>query len=180
MKRAALLFASGTEEIEALTPVDILRRAGAHVDIIGVGTGEPTGSHGIRIKTDMTLKSADILSYDMIIIPGGMPGTTNIEETGIAEVLRKADAEGKIIAAICAAPMILGRAELLAGREAICYPGFEKYLSGALISEKKVAVSGNIITAKGMGVALEFALELTKALYGKEKADEIASSVMAK
>ena len=116
----------------------------------------------------------------MIVIPGGMPGTTNIEETGIAEVLRKADAEGKIIAAICAAPMILGRAGLLAGREAICYPGFEKYLSGALISEKKVAVSGNIITAKGMGVALEFALELTKALYGKEKADEVASSVMAK
>ena len=113
MKRAALLFASGTEEIEALTPVDILRRAGAHVDIIGVGTDEPTGSHGIRIKTDMTLASADLLSYDMIIIPGGMPGTTNIEETGIAEVLRKADAEGKIIAAICAAPMILGRAGLL-------------------------------------------------------------------
>ena len=169
MKRAALLFASGTEEIEALTPVDILRRAGAHVDIIGVGTDEPTGSHGIRIKTDMTLASADLLSYDMIIIPGGMPGTTNIEETGIAEVLRKADAEGKIIAAICAAPMILGRAGLLAGREAICYPGFEKYLSGAVISEKK-----------GMGVALEFALELTKALYGKEKADEVASSVMAK
>ena len=130
MKRAALLFASGTEEIEALTPVDILRRAGAHVDIIGVGRDEPTGSHGIRIKTDMTLASADLLSYDMIIIPGGMPGTTNIEETGIAEVLRKADAEGKIIAAICAAPMIIGRAGLLAGREAICYPGFEKYLSG--------------------------------------------------
>ncbi|MGM9663504.1 MAG: DJ-1 family glyoxalase III [Eubacteriales bacterium] len=180
MKKAALLFASGTEEIEALTPVDILRRAGAHVDVIGVGTNEPVGSHGIRIKTDMTLESADLLSYDMIIIPGGMPGTANIEETGIASLLEKADAKGIFIAAICAAPMILGKAGLLSGREAICYPGFEKYLVGAKLADKKVVRSGNIITAKGMGVALEFALELISVLYGKEKADEMASSVMAK
>lgn len=180
MKKVALLFADGTEEIEALVPVDILRRAGACVDVIGVGASEPIGSHGIGIKADMMLDDAELLSYDMIIIPGGMPGTTNIEQTGIAELLKKADADGKLIAAICAAPMILGRAGLLCGREAICYPGFEKYLTGAVISEKSVVADGNIITAKGMGVALEFALELTKALYGKEKAEEIASSVMAK
>lgn len=180
MKKAALLFACGTEEAEALIPADILRRAGVHVDIVGVGGNELTGSHGIMVKTDRTYEETDFSLYDMIIIPGGMPGTTNIENTGIADILGKAADEGKFIAAICAAPMILGKAGLLRGKEAVCYPGFEKYLDGAVISEKKAVKSGNIITAKGMGAALEFALALVSVLCGNERAEEIAFSVMAK
>lgn len=180
MKKAALLFAAGTEETEALTPADILRRAGVHVDIIGVGGRELTGSHGITVKTDKSYDDTDFSGYDMIIIPGGMPGTTNIENAGIADILKAADAKGKFIAAICAAPMIPGKAGLLRGKEAVCYPGFEKYLDGAVISDKKVVRSGNIITAKGMGAALEFALALVSVLCGNERAEETAFSVMAK
>ena len=176
-----MFLAEGFEEVEALMPLDLLRRAGANVKTVAVGGGEQvTGSHGITVKADM--KECDFAdeSPDMLILPGGMPGTLNLEasETVISAV-KKAFSEGRYIAAICAAPSILGKLGMLCGKEAICFPGFEKFLEGATLAQKRAVTDGNIITAAGMGVALDFGLELIKALFGAEKAEEIRKAVLA-
>lgn len=174
-------LADGFEEIEALCPIDLLRRAGSHVKTVAVGNGEfVTGSHGITVKADM--KESDFSSADaeLIVLPGGMPGTTHLEESEVvAKAIEDALADNKYVAAICAAPSVLGKRGYLRGREAICYPGFEKYLEGAVISEKKVACDGNIITAAGMGVALDFGLELVSLLHGAERAENLRRAVVA-
>ncbi len=181
MKKVVLFFANGTEEVEALTAVDVLRRAGAELCVVGVGGREVVGSHGIRITADL---SEDELNrdeaFDMVIVPGGLPGTTHLDESETVDaVLRAVNARGGYLAAICAAPLVLGKRGYLEGREAICYPGFEANLLGARLSERRVCRDGNVITAAGMGVALEFALALTEALYGAEKAESLRRSVLA-
>ncbi|MBQ0010474.1 MAG: DJ-1/PfpI family protein [Ruminococcus sp.] len=181
MKKVAVFFADGTEEAEALVPVDLLRRAGAQVEIIGVGGKKPVGSHGITVMADKRL-SAVKGEYDLLVLPGGMPGTLNLQkEEKIASMLREQVGRGGLCAAICAAPSILGALGLLAGKKAVCYPGFEDKLTGAVLQPDGVTVAwdGNVITAKGMGVATEFGLTLVMALYGKEKAEELGASVIA-
>lgn len=176
-----MFLADGFEEVEALTPLDLLRRAGADVKTVAIGGGEyVTGSHGIVVKAD--IKEADF-SYDapeMVILPGGMPGTLNLgaSKTVTGAVMRAYE-EGKYVAAICAAPSVLGKLGILRGREAICFPGFEEYLDGARISEARVVCDGNIITAAGMGVALDFGLEAVGALFGEKKAEELRAAVLA-
>ncbi len=180
MKKVILFFANGTEEIEALTAVDILRRAGAEVTLAGVGGTELCGSHGIRVIADMTAEEAAKESYDMVVVPGGMPGTNHLDESDAVDtVLGNVSANGGFLAAICAAPLVLGKRGYLAGKEAICFPGFEGYLTGAVISKKRVCRDGKVITAAGAGVALDFALMLTEALYGEEKAKTLRASVLA-
>ncbi len=180
MKKVLLFFANGTEEVEALTALDVLRRAGADVTLAGVGGLTVTGSHGIRITADAEAETLTSFDYDMVIVPGGMPGTTNLDECPIVErALSAVSAAGGFLGAICAAPLILGKRGYLNGKEAICYPGFESYLTGATLSEKRAVRDGKIITAAGVGAALDFALLLTEALFGEEKAKELRHALIA-
>ena len=175
-----LFLANGFEEIEALCPLDLLRRAGVEVTTVGVGGEMIRGSHGIVVQADMPDTMYMDADPEMVILPGGMPGSKNLDESRIVDAAVKTAArKGAYIAAICAAPFVLGKRELLVGKEAICYPGFEKELTGARISDKKVVRDGNVITAAGMGVALEFGLELVKALKGADVADGIRRAVLA-
>ena len=177
--KAIIFFANGTEEVEALTPLDYLRRAGVETLLVGISGREQTGSHNITVKTDVCAADLPLdTDFDMVILPGGMPGTDNIENSDVAQAfLRRAADENKYIAAICAAPKILGTKGLLKGKKATCYPGFESYLEGAEISNEKAVRSGNTITATGAGAANEFALKLIEALCGKGKADAIGKAV---
>jgi len=150
---------------------------------VGFFSPIPTGSHGITVNADITDAEFEALgdhSPEMIILPGGMPGTTNLEASPIVRrAITDASACGAWIAAICAAPSILGKMNLLYGKEAICFPGFEEALIGATISEHPVVKDGKIITAKGMGVALPFGLELVACFKGKAFANRLKKSVMA-
>ena len=177
----AILLADGFEEIEALTPLDVLRRAGLDVKAVSIGSKIAVGSHGIPVVCDMEADEVDPSSLSLVIFPGGMPGSLNLDASPYTDKLIDAVLKnGGRLAAICAAPLVLGRRGLLEGKEAICYPGFEGELSGAIISEKSVVTDGNITTAKGMGVALPFALELVRIICGEDKANEISKSVMEK
>ncbi len=176
--RVAIFLADGFEEIEALTPVDVLRRGGVSVDTIGIGKSTAVGSHGITVVCDTTDSSVDFTKYDMIILPGGMPGAANLDGSEFVDkAVRYAYESNRHLAAICAAPLILGRRSMLIGKSAICYPGFEHELQGAVISEDCVVTDGNITTAKGMGVALDFAKELLRILCGEEVAKRISDSI---
>ncbi len=173
-----MFLANGFEEVEALCPLDLLRRAGVEVVTVGVGGESVCGAHGITVICDMPETHFRDANADMIILPGGMPGTKNLDESKTVDVaLRTADRNGAFIAAICAAPMVLGKRGLLSGKEATCFPGFEEYLDGANLSDKYVVRDGNIITARGMGVAQQFGLELVAALTSPEKAEEIRRAI---
>ncbi|MBE6693847.1 MAG: DJ-1/PfpI family protein [Ruminococcaceae bacterium] len=175
-----MFLANGFEEVEALCPLDLLRRAGVDVVTVGVGGESVCGAHGITVVCDLPETHFRDAKADMIILPGGMPGTKNLDESKTVDIaLRTAVRGGAYIAAICAAPMVLGKRGILSGKEATCFPGFEKYLDGATVSDKHVVRDGNIITARGMGVAFEFGLELVAALTSKEKADELRAATQA-
>lgn len=180
MKKTGVFLADGLEEIEGLTVVDILRRAGVEVVTISVsGKKEVTGAHRITVLADELFEQADFAKLDGVVLPGGMPGTTNLmNHEGVNRILEQFAAEGKLIAAICAAPSVLGQAGLLAGRRAACYPGFEEKLTGAVVSAEPVVQDENIITSRGMGTAISFALSLTAYFLGQEKADEIGTSIL--
>lgn len=173
-------LASGFEEIEALCPLDILRRAGINTVTVGIGAREITGAHGITVTADMTDADFSDDSPELVFLPGGMPGTLNLDASDkVKKAVLDAYNNGAYIAAICAAPMILGQMGLLDGRRATCYPGFEDKLRGASVSPEKVVADGKILTAKGMGAALDFGLLIVEVLKGKQKADELRRSVIA-
>ena len=177
-----LFLAEGFEEIEALTPVDVLRRAGLEIKTVAVGESRAVkGAHGIEVVADITEKELGTEIPEAIILPGGMPGTTNLEESAIViDALMRSMINGSLVCAICAAPSILGICGYLKHKKATCYPGFEEYLDGATFTNERVVRDGNIITAKGMGCASEFALCIVEALLGKEKAEEIATAAIIK
>jgi 4-methyl-5(b-hydroxyethyl)-thiazole monophosphate biosynthesis len=174
-----LFLADGFEEIEAITPIDIFRRAGIDVTTISLTSDKLVrGSHNIGIQADKIFTEADFSVNDLLYLPGGMPGTRNLgAHEGLKALILKQAGENKKIAAICAAPSILGKLGLLKGKEAICFPGFEDQLEGAFLSKEKIVESGLISTAKGAGVALPFALKLVEILKGKALADQISLSV---
>lgn len=174
-----VFFADGFEEVEALTPVDYVRRAGKNVVTVGVTGKTVTGAHDIPVICDITVDEMNISGDDEgIILPGGMPGTLNLENSPEVQSAIDFCAEnGKMIAAICAAPSILGHKNLLVNKNAVCFPGFEKDLTGAVISKRFAVTDGNIITAKGAGAASEFAFEIISYLCGKNKSDEIKQTV---
>ncbi len=175
----AILLADGFEEIEALTPLDILRRAGLDVKTVAIGSKIAIGSHGIPVICDITSDEVDLSQISAVIFPGGMPGSLNLDASAFSDkIIDAVTKNGGRIAAICAAPLVLGRRGLLNGKEAICYPGFENELSGAKISSQSVMTDGNITTAKGMGVALSFSLELVRLICGESKAREISEAIM--
>ena len=174
-----IFLADGFEEIEAIAPIDIFRRADIDVTIISV-TNEKLvrGAHNISVLADKIFSEADFSVNDLLYLPGGMPGTKNLgEHEGLMNLILKQAGEHKKIAAICAAPSILGKLGLLKGKEAICYPGFEEQLTGAVLSKEKIVESGFISTAKGAGVAVQFAIKLVEILKGKAVAEKISLSV---
>lgn len=178
--RVGMMVANGYEEVEMLTVVDLLRRAGIACDIISVTGGRKvTSSHRVTVEADLRFEEADFNSYDALAIPGGMPGTINLgEHAGVCEQLKEAYGEGKLIAAICAAPTVFGKLGLLEGKKAICYPGMEDQLTGAVVTCEPVVRDGNIITSRGMGTAIDFGLAIVAYFQGEAAAKELAEKIV--
>ena len=175
-----MFFADGFEEVEAIATLDVIRRAGIEIKSVGAGNKTVTGSHNISVICDLT---TDELVYnaedvDGMILPGGMPGTTNLMNNSFVDSFIDAcQSDKKLICAICAAPMILGRKGLLKNKDAVCFPGFEEELEGAVLSDKFVCNSDGIITAKGMGSAIDFGLEIVAEMIDKETAFKLKSTL---
>lgn len=180
MKRAVMLFAEGFETVEALMSVDILRRGGVEVTMASINEEEIVASaQGIRIEMDAVLGEVDLLTYDAIILPGGMPGTLHLGESeAVKKALLAMNDAGKIVSAICAAPGVLGKHGLLEGKNACSYPDHECNLTGASVSRDAVVADGNIVTSRGLGTAMEFAFKLLELLESKEKADQIKEAIV--
>lgn len=179
-KRVCVFLADGFEEIEGLTVVDLLRRAGVKVTTVSI-TGEHTihGAHGIDVQADKLFDEVDYTKQDMAVLPGGMPGTRNLgEHPGVKQVLEAFYQEKKYIGAICAAPSVLGKYGMLKGRKATSYPGFEEALEGAEYVYDKVAVDGFVITSRGMGTAIAFALKLIEVLLDAGTAKRIGEAII--
>lgn len=179
MSKVNMYFATGFEEVEALTVVDLLRRAKIEVDMISVtGIKEVKGAHGITVKMDKIFDKADD-DVDMLILPGGMPGTTNLAaHLGLETMIKTYNNRGKYIAAICAAPTIFGKMGLLKGKLATCYPGMEDGLVDAYVQYDSVVIDENIITSRGLGTAIDFGLAIIKTLIDQETADKLAKAIV--
>lgn len=179
-KKVLVILAEGFEETEALTPVDLLKRAGALVTIAGLNSISIKSSHGIHIVCDITLDSASLDAYDAIVLPGGMPGASNLAASdAVTSRVLNVFSKGGLIAAICASPaVVLGPIGVLEGKKAVCYPGCESYSPDTQFLSMHVCRDGNLITARGAGCAFEFGLEIVCYLYGREKADNLALSMV--
>lgn len=180
MKKIAVFFAEGYEEIEALTVVDICRRCGLDVNMVSVTEDMLVkSSHGVSVQMDTTISRVDFSEYDMLVLPGGMPGTKKLEAN--EALMAQVDAfyaAGKYIAAICAAPSIFGHRGILKGRKACSYPSFESHLEGADVTAGPVEISDHVITSRGMGTAIDFALAIVEVFCGREKAQDLAAAVV--
>ena len=191
MKKVGIFMADGCEEIEGLTVVDIVRRAKLEMTTISItDKKEVTSSHNVTFLTDALASEVDFDGFDAIVLPGGMPGTLNLGASDMVnKVIKKFAGEGKIVAAICAAPSILGHlgilngkkaTALLEGRHATCHPGFEEKLTGAITSEDAVVVDGNIITSRGMGTAIDFGLAIVDCLtdFDEEVVEHVKKGIV--
>lgn len=187
MPRALVILAEGFEEIEAATPIDVLRRAGVEVVVAGLSALTVRGARGLALQADALLADCDPPQagsepYDLVLLPGGMPGASNLAASpAVTAVLARAQAAGARIAAICAAPaVVLAPLGYLEGKRATCYPGFEqRFPAGATHSEERVCVDGLLTTSRGPGTALEFALRLVAQLCSPERADELQRGMLA-
>jgi 4-methyl-5(b-hydroxyethyl)-thiazole monophosphate biosynthesis len=180
MKSAFVHLAEGFEEIEAITIIDVLRRADIPTKLISVtGRLAVIGAHNIIVESDLLFEEADYEEAQILILPGGLPGANNLNaHTGLKQKLKEFYNAGKPVAAICAAPLVLGGLNILQGKEAACYPGFEDKLLGATISKQAAVKSSNVITGRGPGAALNFALEIVAELKGKHRADQLAEGML--
>ncbi len=180
MKNITVHLAEGFEEIEAISIIDVLRRAEFKVEVVSItGELEVTGSHNIKVTADALFEDIDYSVIDMIVLPGGMPGAANLKaHSGLREQILNFNDSEKPMAAICAAPMVFGNLGLLKEKQATCYPGFEDELHGAIITGEAVAEAGNIITGKGAGVAIKFALKIVEKFNGKEVADDLGAKMI--
>ncbi len=179
MSKVYIFLAEGFEEVEALMTVDILRRAGIDMQMVSItGQKQVEGSHKIKIEADKLYEEIDPGEADMLVLPGGMPGTKNLAaHESLCSWLKAFHQAGKGLAAICAAPSVLGANGILEGKQAVCYPGFEKELTGAKILEAPVVRDKNVITARGLGTAVEFGLAIVEMLVSREKAKEIKEQI---
>lgn len=174
-----IFLATGFEEIEAITPIDLLRRAEIEVTSVGVTGKNVTGSHGIEVVADIEIDEFEPENLDMIILPGGNPGYINLEKNKVVtDLIEYCVQNKKYVAAICAAPSILGRLGVLEGKVATVYPGMEDELKGADVTKNEVAVDDNIITSRGAGTAIAFSGALIAALKGEKKAKEILDAIV--
>lgn len=180
MGKVFIFLANGHEEIEALTVVDLLRRAGIDIETVSIeASREVTSSHKVRIIADKLFSEIDFDLADMLILPGGMPGTKNLE--AFAPLMEKIDdffAASKNISAICAAPTIFGKRGILKGKKACCYPGMEEDLIDAIVEYNSVSIDGNIITGRGMGAAIDFSLAIIEKLLDAAAAEKIAKAIV--
>lgn len=179
MAKVYEFLADGFEEVEGLGPVDVLRRGGVEVKTVSVtGSEMVSTSHGVTVKADLLFEDADFSDADLLMMPGGLPGSATLDmHEGLHCVLAAHNEAGKLIGAICAAPMVLGRMGLLKGRRATCYPGFDKYLEGAEYTSELVTVDGNFVTGKGPAATLPYAYKLLEFMAGEEKAREVAEGM---
>lgn len=175
-----VFLADGFEETEAITPIDCLRRAGHQVMTVGIGGKTVTGSHGIPVTADLTEEAAVLNdALELIVLPGGMPGTRNLAASStVQQAIHFCCESGRKLAAICAAPSVFGDLGLLKGHRAVCFPGFEAHLTGAEVGDEPVCVSGNFITSRGAGTAMDFGLRLVAELDGQEAADALAAKMV--
>lgn len=174
-------MADGFEDIEALAPVDILRRGGVDIKTVSItGSREVTSAHGVTILADITFEEANLDDADLLMLPGGMPGAANLRDhRTLGEALTEQAQRGGMVSAICAAPMVLGTLGLLRGKRATCYPGFEDFLEGAQTTGAMCTVDGNITTGKGPGAALEYGYTLLAQLTNEQTAREVAEGMLA-
>lgn len=180
MNKVAVFLAQGFEEIEALTVVDICRRAGIDTRTVSVGsTRTVEGSHGIPVVADKLFEETVFDELDMLVLPGGMPGTKHLEaHSGLMKQVDAFYEEGRYVAAICAAPSILGHRGILKGRKACCYPGFENQLEGAEVVKESAVRSEHVVTGRGMGCAISFALLIVSIFCGQDAAVKLADSIV--
>ena len=181
MKKAYIFLADGFEEVEALTVVDLLRRANIEIKTVSIMSDNfVTGSHKIEIKSDLVFDKAEsFYDADVIIFPGGLQGTNNLKaHAGVNEIIHHYNDNNKLVAAICAAPSVLGNAGILKGKKAVCYPGFEPKLTGADVKYDNVCSDANVITSRGLGTAIDFALRLIETLDSASTAQEVAKSIV--
>ncbi len=173
-------MADGLEEVEALTTVDVLRRAGVEIVTVSISGSESiVGAHGVEIRCDAQIESCDTSDATMLLLPGGLPGATNLQEhPGVAAALTAQAARGGLIGAICAAPMVLGGLGLLRGKHATCYPGFENELEGAVYTADVYTVDGNIITGNGPAATMPYAYAILRMLGLEDKAKQLSQGMM--
>jgi 4-methyl-5(b-hydroxyethyl)-thiazole monophosphate biosynthesis len=178
MKSVLVLFADGSEELEAITVVNILRRAGISVTLAGLNAGVLRGSRGTLLVPDATLDEAMVHNYDMVVLPGGQPGTDNLKaDARVIKLVQQMAHQGKYVAAICAAPSILATAGLLDAKQATCFPGALNAFPNVTLLPAAVAEDGKLITSRGPGTAMDFALTLVERLTGKEKRLEVEAGL---
>lgn len=180
MNKIGIFMADGCEEIEGLTVVDVVRRAKMEIVMISIADKkEVTSSHNVTFLADALASEVDYVQLDGIVLPGGMPGTLNLgADATVNQVIKEFAKAGKLVSAICAAPSVLGTAGLLEGKHATCHPGFEEKLIGAVTTEDEVVVDGNIITSRGMGTAIPFALEIVRYFKGDAAVEEIKKGLV--
>lgn len=180
MKKAAIFFATGYEEVEALTVVDLLRRAGIETTMVSIEKEkEVVSSHNVHITMDVCFSECDFTDYDMLILPGGMPGTKNLSAfQPFMDLLHEFADQSKYLAAICAAPTVFGKEGLLKGKKACCYPNMQDQLIGAEVTFDKVTIADNIITSRGLGTAIPFALTLISKLENEALSNDIAEKIV--
>ncbi|MFP4162345.1 MAG: DJ-1 family glyoxalase III [Chitinispirillaceae bacterium] len=178
MASVITVLADGFEEVEAVTCIDLLRRAHVDVTVLGLDSLEIRGAHNIRIRADLQFKDFSD-QFDALVLPGGMPGTNNLASSEmLIEMIKRAHSQGKICAAICAAPTVLARAGILTGKKVACYPGFEDRLMGGEPVKEPVVVDDTIITSRGVGTAIPFSLKLISTLKDKETAATVSSAIL--
>jgi len=180
MKDLYIQLAEGFEETEAVTIIDVLRRAGLNVISVSItGNRMVKGSHNIEIKADILFEEVDFALGEMIILPGGMPGSKNLNEhEGLRSQIIDYQKQGKYLAAICAAPIVFGNLGILKGKRVVCYPGYEAHLIGAEVRSTPFIVDNNIITGRGVGAALQFSMEIVRILKGEESAIELRKAML--
>jgi 4-methyl-5(b-hydroxyethyl)-thiazole monophosphate biosynthesis len=179
MSKVAVLFAEGFEEIEAVAIVDVLRRAGVDVQMAGVTGNVVEGANGISVNMDTTLDAVNAADIDAVVLPGGIPGATNLRDNAdVLALVREAHAAGKVIGAICAAPIALEAAGLLDGKTVTCYPSFDEQLSNVNYTSNRVEKDGRIITGKGPGTAIEFGLKLVEELVSSQTASDLHAGMI--
>ncbi len=181
MARACVVLAEGFEEIEAVTVIDVLRRAEVEVELVAARSHQVMGAHGLELYAPMGIEEAIESQWDAVVCPGGLPGSHNLQSNPLVlQLLRTQKARGGIVAAICAAPIVLAEAKVLAGIQVTCYPGFEDQLGKVSYCEDDVVDEDNVITSRGVGTALKFALKLVERICSPEMAQDLAQKMLVK